>query len=169
MPPHPFRPRYAPNYCAHDSSFRSCSICMHFFKCEYFTARDNELAAPTQGWPMALSGRNCIGIAKTGSGKTISFLLPAIVHINNQPMLSRGDGPIVRSWASALSSSFVNNVRLRSLSLLLHVSWPSRSRRLPRSLVLPRASRAHASSAVLPRVLRRVTFPKVFFYPLRLS
>jgi ATP-dependent RNA helicase DDX5/DBP2 len=48
-----------------------------------------------QGWPMALSGRDMVGIAQTGSGKTLSFLLPAIVHINAQPYLERGDGPIV--------------------------------------------------------------------------
>ncbi|WZN59677.1 DEAD-box RNA helicase [Chloropicon roscoffensis] len=48
-----------------------------------------------QGWPMALKGRDMIGLAETGSGKTASFLLPAIVHINAQPYLQRGDGPIV--------------------------------------------------------------------------
>ena len=48
----------------------------------------------SQGWPMALSGRDMIGIAATGSGKTLSFVLPAIVHINAQPLLARGDGPI---------------------------------------------------------------------------
>lgn len=52
-------------------------------------------AIQAQGWPMAMSGRNMIGIAETGSGKTLSFILPAIVHINNQPYLNRGDGPIV--------------------------------------------------------------------------
>ena len=55
---------------------------------------DKPTAIQSQGWPMALSGRNCVGIAKTGSGKTLSFILPAIVHINNQPLLQRGDGPI---------------------------------------------------------------------------
>lgn len=47
-----------------------------------------------QGWPIALSGSNMVGIAKTGSGKTLGYILPAIVHINNQPSLNRGDGPI---------------------------------------------------------------------------
>lgn len=47
-----------------------------------------------QGWPVALSGRDMIGIAETGSGKTLSFLLPGIVHINAQAPLQRGDGPI---------------------------------------------------------------------------
>ncbi|KAF9048493.1 P-loop containing nucleoside triphosphate hydrolase protein [Panaeolus papilionaceus] len=54
--------------------------------------------APTpiqcQAWPMALSGRDVVAIAQTGSGKTISFALPAMLHINAQPLLSPGDGPI---------------------------------------------------------------------------
>lgn len=44
---------------------------------------------------MALSGRDMVGIAETGSGKTLSFILPGIVHIMAQPVLERGDGPIV--------------------------------------------------------------------------
>jgi ATP-dependent RNA helicase DDX5/DBP2 len=44
---------------------------------------------------MALSGRDVIGVAQTGSGKTLSFVCPAIVHINAQPLLAPGDGPIV--------------------------------------------------------------------------
>lgn len=48
-----------------------------------------------QGWPMALSGRDMIGVAATGSGKTLSYCLPGIVHINAQPLLGPGDGPIV--------------------------------------------------------------------------
>ncbi|CAA7268160.1 unnamed protein product [Cyclocybe aegerita] len=54
--------------------------------------------APTpiqcQAWPMALSGRDVVAIAQTGSGKTISFALPAMLHINAQPLLAPGDGPI---------------------------------------------------------------------------
>lgn len=52
-------------------------------------------AIQSQGWPMALSGRNVVGIAETGSGKTLTYCLPAIVHINAQPLLAPGDGPIV--------------------------------------------------------------------------
>ena len=61
--------------------------------------KDQGFAAPTaiqsQGWPMALSGRDVVGIAETGSGKTLTYCLPAIVHINAQPLLAPGDGPIV--------------------------------------------------------------------------
>jgi len=49
----------------------------------------------SQGWPMALLGKNMVGISATGSGKTLSFLLPGMIHINAQPYLSPGDGPIV--------------------------------------------------------------------------
>ncbi|TPX43418.1 hypothetical protein SeMB42_g04731 [Synchytrium endobioticum] len=52
-------------------------------------------AIQSQGWPMALSGRDVVGIAQTGSGKTLSYVLPAIVHINAQPLLKPGEGPIV--------------------------------------------------------------------------
>uniref|UniRef100_A0A672IEK3 RNA helicase n=1 Tax=Salarias fasciatus TaxID=181472 RepID=A0A672IEK3_SALFA len=51
-------------------------------------------AIQAQGFPVALSGKDLVGIAQTGSGKTLSYLLPAIVHINHQPYLERGDGPI---------------------------------------------------------------------------
>jgi len=55
--------------------------------------------APTpiqsQGWPMALLGKNMVGISATGSGKTLSFLLPGMIHINAQPYLQPGDGPII--------------------------------------------------------------------------
>ncbi|KAJ1555153.1 ATP-dependent RNA helicase dbp2 [Nowakowskiella sp. JEL0078] len=52
-------------------------------------------AIQSQGWPMALSGRDVVGIAETGSGKTLAYTLPSIVHINAQPLLKPGDGPIV--------------------------------------------------------------------------
>ena len=56
---------------------------------------DNPTSIQSQGWPMALSGRDVVGIAETGSGKTLTYCLPAIVHINAQPLLAPGDGPIV--------------------------------------------------------------------------
>ncbi|KZV48217.1 DEAD-box ATP-dependent RNA helicase 20 [Dorcoceras hygrometricum] len=48
----------------------------------------------SQGWPMALKGRDLIGIAETGSGKTLAYLLPAFVHVSAQPRLRQGEGPI---------------------------------------------------------------------------
>lgn len=41
-----------------------------------------------------MSGRDCIGIAKTGSGKTIAFVLPMLRHIKAQKPVEQGDGPV---------------------------------------------------------------------------
>lgn len=41
-----------------------------------------------------MSGRDIIGIAKTGSGKTAAYLWPLLVHIMDQRELEPGDGPI---------------------------------------------------------------------------
>ncbi|AQK88768.1 hypothetical protein ZEAMMB73_Zm00001d039125 [Zea mays] len=41
----------------------------------------------SQGWPMALKGRDLICIAQIGSGKTLSYLLPGLVHVGAQPQL----------------------------------------------------------------------------------
>lgn len=48
----------------------------------------------TQGVPIALSGRDMIGIAKTGSGKTAAIIWPMLVHIMDQKELETGEGPI---------------------------------------------------------------------------
>lgn len=47
-----------------------------------------------QAIPTIMSGRDIIGIAKTGSGKTIAFILPMFRHILDQSPLDDGDGPI---------------------------------------------------------------------------
>lgn len=51
-------------------------------------------AIQCQALPVILSGRDIIGIAKTGSGKTAAFVLPMIVHIMDQPELAKDEGPI---------------------------------------------------------------------------
>ena len=59
-------------------------------KCEY----SQPTPIQAQGVPVVLSGRDLIGIAKTGSGKTAAFIWPLLVHIMDQPDLKIGDGPI---------------------------------------------------------------------------
>ncbi|KOC61391.1 putative ATP-dependent RNA helicase DDX43 [Habropoda laboriosa] len=49
-----------------------------------------------QAWPILLSGQDLIGIAQTGTGKTLAFLLPALIHIEGQPIpRSERNGPNV--------------------------------------------------------------------------
>ncbi|KIK65401.1 hypothetical protein GYMLUDRAFT_38855 [Collybiopsis luxurians FD-317 M1] len=54
--------------------------------------------APTsiqaQAIPAIMSGRDVIGVAKTGSGKTIAFLLPLFRHIKDQRPLDQMEGPV---------------------------------------------------------------------------
>lgn len=55
-------------------------------------------AAPTsiqsQAIPAIMSGRDIIGVAKTGSGKTIAFLLPMFRQIKDQRPLEQMEGPM---------------------------------------------------------------------------
>ena len=48
----------------------------------------------SQALPVALSGRDIIGVAKTGSGKTLSYIWPLLVHMLHQPGCNKGEGPI---------------------------------------------------------------------------
>lgn len=43
--------------------------------------------------PMAFKERNLISIVDTGSGKTMAYPLPAIVHVNMQPYLASDSEP----------------------------------------------------------------------------
>ena len=48
----------------------------------------------SQAIPAIMSGRDVIGVAKTGSGKTVAFLLPMFRHIKDQRPLDNLDGPV---------------------------------------------------------------------------
>ncbi|XP_065899732.1 uncharacterized protein [Dysidea avara] len=80
-------------------------------------------AIQAQGWPMALSGRDFVGIAQTGSGKTLGYMLPAIVHIKHQPPVYHGDGPIclvlaptreLAQQVQGVANTFCNPLGIRS-------------------------------------------------------
>lgn len=51
-------------------------------------------AIQAQAIPAIMSGRDVIGVAKTGSGKTIAFLLPLFRHIKDQRPLETMEGPM---------------------------------------------------------------------------
>jgi len=51
-------------------------------------------AIQSQAIPAIMSGRDMIGVAKTGSGKTMAFLLPMFRHIKDQRRVASLEGPI---------------------------------------------------------------------------
>jgi len=51
-------------------------------------------AIQMQAIPAIMSGRDVIGVAKTGSGKTMAFMLPMFRHIRDQRPLEGTDGPV---------------------------------------------------------------------------
>lgn len=55
---------------------------------------ENPTSIQAQALPAIMSGRDVIGVAKTGSGKTIAFLLPMFRHIKDQRSLENMEGPI---------------------------------------------------------------------------
>ncbi|CDK29458.1 unnamed protein product [Kuraishia capsulata CBS 1993] len=78
--------------------------------------------------PIGLTGRDVIGIAETGSGKTLSFLIPILNYIMNVPQLNesnRTDGPYclvlvpTRELALQIEKEFLKFV---SLDLPLRVA-----------------------------------------------
>jgi len=76
-------------------NFQECGFpdyFVHAFQADKFV---EPTAIQAQGWPIALKGNDLVAIAKTGSGKTLGYLLPGLIHTMNQDHLQRGDGPIV--------------------------------------------------------------------------
>ncbi|KAF7265859.1 ATP-dependent RNA helicase DDX42 [Rhynchophorus ferrugineus] len=57
-----------------------------------------EYSSPTpiqaQGVPCAMMGRDVLGVAQTGSGKTAAFLWPLLKHVSVQKPVEEGEGPI---------------------------------------------------------------------------
>lgn len=79
-----------------------------------------------------MTGRDLIGIAKTGSGKTIAFLLPMFRHIMDQRPLEEAEGPICETFLTftPISIHLERRIELEcgSLSSLSLGSGPKYSR-----------------------------------------
>lgn len=79
-----------------------------------------------------MSGRDVIGVAKTGSGKTVAFLLPMFRHIKDQRPLDSMEGPIAmimtptRELATQIAKEakpFLKALGLRVSRLLCALRW----------------------------------------------
>ncbi|KAJ3376054.1 RNA-dependent ATPase [Allomyces arbusculus] len=51
-----------------------------------FTGFSQPTPIQAAAWPIALRNRDLIAIAETGSGKTLGFTVPALVHVQNQKL-----------------------------------------------------------------------------------
>lgn len=91
--------------------------------------RKSEYTQPTpiqsQSVPIALSGRDAIGIAKTGSGKTAAFIWPMLVHIMDQRELAPGEGPIglILAPTRELAQQIYTEARRFGKVYNIQVSW----------------------------------------------
>lgn len=75
-------------------TFEDCGFSVELMKAISKQGYEKPTPIQCQALPIVLSGRDIIGIAKTGSGKTAAFVLPMVVHIMDQPELQKEEGPI---------------------------------------------------------------------------
>ncbi|XP_037528448.1 uncharacterized protein LOC119405678 [Rhipicephalus sanguineus] len=77
-------------------------------------------------WPISLSGRDLLAIVETGSGMTVGYVIPVILHIHEQPCLQRREGPIALVLAPThdraqrvehVASAFAKYARVRMTSV----------------------------------------------------
>jgi len=91
-----------------------------------------------QGWPLVLQGRDVIGVASTGSGKTCAFVLPVLARMASRKAQSPMRKPVDFSVASGddkWTCSFCNNV-----------NWPQRIVCNTRTCKAPRPDTPSASA-----------------------
>ena len=75
-------------------SWAQCGVSRKVLDCLKKNGFEKPTPIQAQGLPVIMSGRDMIGIAKTGSGKTLGFVMPMLRHILDQPPLEGADGPI---------------------------------------------------------------------------
>ncbi|XP_076062840.1 putative ATP-dependent RNA helicase DDX43 [Oratosquilla oratoria] len=73
-----------PNPVAHfDQAFRHFPEVLEVIEKQEFVTPS---PIQSQAWPILMKGLDMIGIAQTGTGKTLAFILPALLHIEVQPV-----------------------------------------------------------------------------------
>lgn len=90
---------------------------------------DKPTSIQAQAIPAIMSGRNVIGVAKTGSGKTIAFLLPMFRHIKDQRSIDSQEGPIslIMTPTRELAVQIFKECKpfLKALNLKVSLRWGS--------------------------------------------
>lgn len=82
-------------HCPHPiKSFLQCGLPEKILKLMERREIERPFPIQMQAIPALMCGRDMIGVAQTGSGKTLGYLLPMIRHILDQPRPVDGEGPI---------------------------------------------------------------------------
>lgn len=67
-------------------------------------------------WPFLLAGRDVVGVAETGSGKTMAFAVPCIRHISEQPKFKGAKAVVVSPTRELAMQSYEQINKLAALS-----------------------------------------------------
>ena len=80
--------------------------------------KDFKSPTPIQAaaWPFLLAGRDVIGVAETGSGKTMAFAVPCIRHISEQPKFKGAKAVVVSPTRELAMQSYEQISKLAALS-----------------------------------------------------
>ncbi|XP_012890747.1 PREDICTED: probable ATP-dependent RNA helicase DDX43 [Dipodomys ordii] len=77
--------------CKFEDAFHSYPEVMENIKKAGF---QNPTPIQSQSWPIVLQGIDLIGVAQTGTGKTLSYLMPGFIHLDSQPVArEKRNGP----------------------------------------------------------------------------
>ncbi|XP_014442598.1 probable ATP-dependent RNA helicase DDX53 [Tupaia chinensis] len=69
--------------CKFEDAFQSYSYVMKNIRKAGF---QKPTPIQSQAWPIILQGIDLIGIAQTGTGKTLAYLMPGFIHLDSQPI-----------------------------------------------------------------------------------
>ncbi|XP_007955072.1 probable ATP-dependent RNA helicase DDX53 [Orycteropus afer afer] len=69
--------------CTFEDAFQNYPEIMHSLKKAGFI---KPTPIQAQAWPIVLQGIDLIGVAQTGTGKTLSYLMPGFIHLDSQPI-----------------------------------------------------------------------------------
>ncbi|KAH6941167.1 hypothetical protein HPB50_014466 [Hyalomma asiaticum] len=70
-----------------------------------------------QCWPVALKGRDFVAVDRTESkGKSLAYLVPAVVHVQHQPPVVRGGGPTVLVLTATREQAQQLHIAVRQLT-----------------------------------------------------
>ncbi|XP_064364740.1 probable ATP-dependent RNA helicase DDX43 isoform X5 [Dromaius novaehollandiae] len=90
----------------------------------------------SQAWPIILQGIDLIGIAQTGTGKTLAYLMPGFIHLDSQPIprdQRGGPGMLVLAPTRELALQVEAECAKYTYKGIKSATWPDGVRRLAKS------------------------------------